>query len=212
MHLQYLVFWLIVTQFTLQGQHNSSTSLQTHKDLKVAYFASGCFWCVEAVFESVEGVVEAVSGYSGGDEPNPTYREVSYGRTSHAEAVAVYYNPEVRSYEDLVAVYYNSHDPTQVNGQGPDKGRQYRSIAFYQNDHEKAVLFAYKKALNDSGVYQKPIATEIVKFERFYPAEEYHQNYEKLHPNDPYIKAVSIPRINRFKALMPELLKRTFSH
>ena len=208
MNLRHLLFLLLITQFSLQGQN----SFETNTDLKVAYFASGCFWCVEAVFESVEGVVEAVSGYSGGSEPNPTYREVSYGRTSHAEAVAVYYDPILRSFADLVAVYYNSHDPTQVNGQGPDKGKQYRSIVFYQNEFEKDILTAYKKAVAESGLYQKPIATEIVPFERFYPAEDYHQNYEKLHPNDPYIRSVSIPRINRFKALMPELLKVKPSH
>jgi peptide-methionine (S)-S-oxide reductase len=113
------------------------------EDAAVAYFASGCFWCVEAVYESVEGVYEVISGYSGGTEKNPTYREVSYGRTSHAEAVAVYYDPKVRSFADLVSVYYASHDPTSVNRQGPDKGRQYRSIAFYQNELEKMIIESY---------------------------------------------------------------------
>ncbi|MGE3799651.1 MAG: peptide-methionine (S)-S-oxide reductase MsrA [Candidatus Kapaibacterium sp.] len=175
--------------------------------LSKAYFASGCFWCVEAVFESVRGVKEAVSGYSGGDEENPTYKQVGSGATGHAEAVEVYYDPAVVSYETLVKVYYGSHDPTTVNGQSPDFGTQYRSIIFYQNDEEKKIAESFRDSLAASRAYEKPIATEIVPFKKFWVAEEYHQNYERLHPDQSYVKNVSIPRLRRFQEKFPELLK-----
>ncbi|MBI1267802.1 MAG: peptide-methionine (S)-S-oxide reductase MsrA [Cryomorphaceae bacterium] len=172
-----------------------------------AYFASGCFWCVEAVYESVRGVVEVESGYSGGKEKNPTYEQVGAGRTGHAEAVVVYYDPAVVDFATLVDVYYGSQDPTTVDGQAPDFGRQYRSIIFYSNENERLIAEEKKRALAESGMYSAPIATEIVAFEKFWPAEDYHQNYEKLHPDNGYVMKVSIPRLNRFKAKFPELLK-----
>jgi peptide-methionine (S)-S-oxide reductase len=172
-----------------------------------AYFASGCFWCVEAVFESVRGVEEAISGYSGGKEFNPTYRQVSSGQTGHAEAVEVYYNPDLVSYHTLVKVYYGSHNPTTVDGQAPDFGKQYRSIIFYQNEEEKKIANAYKDSLEASGTYKDPLATEIVSFKKFWKAEEYHQDYERRNPNQPYVRSVSIPRLNKFKEKFPELLK-----
>ena len=196
---------------TAQTTDNHNVEVQ-NKDLSKyskAYFASGCFWCVEAVFESVEGVAEAVSGYSGGHTPNPTYQSIGTGTTGHAEAVEVYYNPEVVSYETLVKVYYGSHNPTTINGQTPDFGTQYRSIIFYQNESEKEVAEDFRDALNDSGQYSEPIATEIVAFKKFHMAEEYHQNYEKLHPDNSYVRNVSIPRLNRFKEMFSELLKES---
>lgn len=174
---------------------------------KKAYFASGCFWCVEAIFESVRGVEEAISGYSGGKEANPTYEQVSRGSTGHAEAVEVYYDPDVVSFETLVEVYYGSHNPTTVDGQAPDFGKQYRSIIFYQNDEEKKIAEDYKAKLEASGKYDEPIATEIVPFKKFWVAEDYHQNYERNHPDQPYVKNVSIPRLRKFQAKYPELLK-----
>ena len=177
------------------------------QEYETAYFASGCFWCVEAIFESVKGVKEAVSGYSGGEEENPTYEQVAYGRTSHAEAVEVYYNPEEVSYFQLVQVFFGSHDPTSLNRQGPDRGTQYRSIAFYKNAEEKKIIEAYIQALNENGVYNDPIVTEVVPFTVFYKAEDYHQDYERKNPNNGYIQNVSIPRLNRFKKNFPEYLK-----
>jgi peptide-methionine (S)-S-oxide reductase len=171
---------------------------------ETAYFASGCFWCVEAVYESLKGVKEAVSGYSGGKEANPTYELVGSHRTRHAEAVEVYYDPAVISYATLVKVFYGSQDPTTV-GQSPDFGDSYRSIIFYKNAEEKAIAEAAKKEIAKE--YSKPIVTEIIPFEKFWKAENYHQNYEKLNPNQPYVRSVSIPRLNRFKAKFPELLK-----
>ena len=182
-------------------------SLQELQQYETAYFASGCFWCVEAIFESVKGVKEAVSGYSGGPEENPTYEQVAYGRTRHAETVEVYYNPEEISYFQLVQVFFGSHDPTSLNRQGPDSGPQYRSIAFYKDENEKKIIEAYIQALTQNDVYGRPIVTQVVPFEIFYKAEEYHQDYERKNPNNGYIQNVSIPRLNRFKKNFPEYLK-----
>ena len=170
-----------------------------------AYFASGCFWCVEAVYESVKGVDEVINGYSGGHTINPTYEASNTGRTGHAEAVEVIYDPQVISFSTLVDVYFASQNPTQVNGQGPDNGSQYRSIIFYQNDHQKQIILKKKEAL--SKILNKEVAAEVYPFQKFWIAEDYHQNYEKLHPENRYVQGVSIPRLNRFKAKMPELLK-----
>ncbi len=172
-----------------------------------AYFASGCFWCVEAIFESLKGVEEAISGYAGGQEENPNYRDVSAGATGHAEAVEVYYNPEIIDYKTLVKVYYGSHNPTTVNGQAPDFGSQYRSMILFQNEMEENIANAFKDSLENSGTYDEAIATEIVPLEKFWEAEDYHQNYEKNNPNQPYVRSVSIPRLNKFKEKFPELLK-----
>ncbi|WP_298488285.1 peptide-methionine (S)-S-oxide reductase MsrA [uncultured Maribacter sp.] len=181
---------------------------QELSDYETAYFASGCFWCVEAIFESVKGVKEVVSGYSGGKEKNPTYEDVGYGKTTHAETVEVFYDPNVISFTALVQVFFGSHDPTTLNRQGPDKGTQYRSIAFYKNEKEKEIITSYIKALKDQNVYDGlPITTEVTAFSKFYKAEEYHQDYEKRNPDNSYIKNVSIPRLNRFKKNFGEFLK-----
>ncbi|WP_047245955.1 peptide-methionine (S)-S-oxide reductase MsrA [Maribacter thermophilus] len=175
---------------------------------ETAYFASGCFWCVEAIFESVKGVKEVISGYAGGKEENPTYEMVGRGKTSHAEAVEVYYDPKVISFTALVQVFFGSHDPTTLNRQGPDKGPQYRSIAFYKNDKEKKIIESYIQALKDQNVYDgATITTEVTPFTKFYKAEDYHQDYERNHPNNPYIQNVSIPRLNRFKQNFGDFLK-----
>ena len=176
--------------------------------LSTATFASGCFWCVEAIFESLHGVREGVSGYAGGEEENPTYDEVSAGRTGHAESVMVYYDSTVIDFPTLVRVYYGSHDPTTVDGQAPDFGRQYRSVIFYANEEEKRIAESFRDSLEGSGAYDEPIATEILPLERFWPAEEYHQDYERRNPDHPYIRSVSIPRIERFRERFPELLKQ----
>lgn len=173
----------------------------------VAYFASGCFWCVEAIFESVEGVSEAVSGYAGGHTKNPTYQTIGTGRTGHSETVAVYYNPKKVSFKTLVDVFFGSHDPTTKDGQYPDFGTQYRSIAFYKSDKEKIIIENAVKKLNKE-VYNNNIVTEVTKFSIFYKAEEYHQDFEKRNPYNSYIRNISIPRLNKFKSKFPELLKK----
>ena len=172
--------------------------------LQTAYFASGCFWCVEAIFESVNGVQEAVSGYTGGASKNPTYEEICTGKSGHAESVKVYYDSSVVSFETLVEVFFNSHDPSTLNRQGPDSGTQYRSAIFYETDGEREMANTAIRKLKGQGT---KVTTVVSPLDVFYEAEAYHQNYEKLHPNQPYVRSVSIPRLNAFKAKMPEVLK-----
>lgn len=202
-----IVFLIASCLGVAKNEVNESKEMyKSFQETKVAYFASGCFWCVEAIFESLKGVEEAVSGYSGGHTTNPTYESTGRGDTGHAETVAIYYNPKIVSFETLLKVYYSSHNPTTVNGQHPDYGSQYRSIVFYSNEQEKRSINSVIAKLNKE-VYNGKIATEVQKFTKFYKAEEYHQDFEKRNPNQPYVKAVSIPRLNRFKKKFPELLK-----
>ena len=175
--------------------------------LEKVVFAQGCFWCTEHVFESVKGVKEVISGYAGGNEQNPTYEEVGSGSTGHAEAIEVIYDPSKISYDQLLKVYFNSGDITQVNGQGNDRGTQYRSIVFYNNLKQKKSADDYIKSLDASGKFASKIAVEVVPFKKFYSAEDYHQNYANLHPNEGYVKGVSIPRYERAIKNFPELLK-----
>ena len=173
----------------------------------VAYFASGCFWCVEAVYEHIAGVAEVISGYAGGQTKNPNYKQVVTGRTGHAETIKVIYDPKKVSFETLVYAFFGSHDPTTLNRQGPDKGTHYRSIAFYKTLEEKNTIENIIQKLQAAKRYQNPIVTEVKKFEVFYQAEDYHQDYEKNNANNPYIKAVSKPRVSRFLQAYPELIK-----
>ncbi|HLO54503.1 MAG TPA: peptide-methionine (S)-S-oxide reductase MsrA [Saprospiraceae bacterium] len=175
----------------------------------VATFAGGCFWCTETIFESIKGVSEVISGYSGGKETNPTYESVGSGQTSHAEAFEVYYDPSVISFKDLVRVFFASIDPTTVDGQRPDFGKQYRTIAFFRNDSERAII--ENKIKEISSEYNKPIATQVVKFETFYKAEDYHQDFVKRNPNQGYVRAESIPRKERTLAKVKDLLKTNVS-
>ena len=186
----------------------TSQSYNVAQHLETAYFASGCFWCVEAVFEQVNGVEEVISGYAGGDTVNPTYNQVVTGRTGHAETTKVIYDPKKIDFKTLVTVFFGSHDPTTLNRQGPDKGTHYRSIAFYQNDAEKLIIKEHIEKLTNAKRYMNPIVTEVKAYEVFYQAEDYHQNYEQNNPNNPYIKAVSKPRVSSFLQAYPELLKK----
>lgn len=177
----------------------------TQEGYEKAYFASGCFWCIEAIYESVNGVKESISGYAGGHTKNPTYESNNTGRTGHAEAVEVIYDPEKISFETLVDVYFGSQNVTQKNGQGPDRGSQYRSIIFYQNKSQKDVIEKKINALQES--YDQPIVAEVMPFQKFWKAEAYHQDYKKKHPNNSYIRNVSNPRFEKFKAKFPELIR-----
>lgn len=177
-------------------------------DYSNAVFASGCFWCVEAVFESVEGVVEAVSGYSGGSASSANYTAVSSGESKHAEAVVVYYDEKVISYETLLKVFFGSHDPTTLNRQGPDAGTQYRSAIFYQSEAEKIAIDKYVETLKSEKIFDGAITTEITPLVAFYEAEEYHQDFERRNPTQGYVQAVSIPRLKKFQKKYPELLKK----
>ncbi|MGI8952333.1 MAG: peptide-methionine (S)-S-oxide reductase MsrA [Chitinophagaceae bacterium] len=165
----------------------------------VATFSEGCFWHSEIVFQSLIGVRDAVSGYAGGTTKNPTYEEVSTGKTGHAETVQVYYDPSKISYQTLVAAFFASQDPTELNRQGPDEGTQYRSIAFYRNENEKQIIETEIKKLTDSKNYKNKIVTEVLPFTKFYPAEDYHQEYIYHNPENPYVQNVSIPDYLEFK-------------
>jgi peptide methionine sulfoxide reductase msrA/msrB len=178
----------------------------TQTEVTVATFAGGCFWCTETIFESIKGVTEVISGYSGGKETDPTYKSVGGGQTGHAEAFQVYYDPKIISYKDLVRVFFASIDPTTVDGQKPDYGKQYRTIAFYSNNDEKTII--EQKIKEISGEYKSPIATQVVKFEKFYEAEEYHQDFVKRNPNQGYVRAESIPRRERTLAKVKDLVKK----
>lgn len=175
--------------------------------LSQATFAAGCFWHEEALFESIKGVKEAISGYAGGHTSNPTYEIVESGSTGHAETVNVYYDSSVVSYATLLKVYFAGQDPTQVNGQGPDEGTQYRSIAFYRNDKEKQMIEQMIHQMNASGKFSRPIAVQVSPLSKFWLAEDYHQNYIKQNPTGGYVQNVSIPEIQHFQKLYPELIK-----
>jgi len=165
----------------------------------VATFSEGCFWHAEIIFQSLVGVRDAVSGYAGGTDTNPDYEKVSTGTTGHAETVQVYYDPSKISYETLVKALFASMDPTELNRQGNDAGTEYRSIAFYRTDAEKKIIDAEIKRINDAKMYKNKIVTEVVPFTKFYPAEDYHQEYVYYHPDNSYVKNVSIPDYLEFK-------------
>jgi len=166
---------------------------------KTAVFAEGCFWHSELVFQSLEGVRDALSGYAGGSYPDPNYERVSTGETGHAEAIKVYYDPSKISYKQLVRVFFASHDPTSLNRQGQDVGTEYRSIAFYNTADEKQVIEAEIDSLKTTKKYSNPIVTEVLSLKKFYPAEEFHQEYVHKHPDNDYVKYVTIPEFIAFK-------------
>lgn len=174
---------------------------------EIATFGAGCFWCVEAVFQQIKGVEKVKSGYMGGKIKNPTYREVCSGLTGHAEVCQLTYDPTKVSFEELLEVFWQTHDPTTLNRQGNDEGTQYRSSVFYHNDNQKRLAENYMKKLNEAGIWSKPIVTEIVKAEQFYEAEDYHQNYYNLNGNQPYCSFVIKPKIDKVKKVFATKLK-----
>ncbi len=173
-----------------------------------ATFGAGCFWCVEAVFQNLEGVVSVVSGYEGGKISNPTYKEVCSGLTGHAEVIQIIYDPAVISFEDLLEVFWQTHDPTTLNRQGNDSGTQYRSVIFYHNDEQKILAEKYKKELDASGAFDQPIVTEISPASIFYKAEEYHQNYYNENGSQPYCTFVIKPKVDKVKKVFGDKLKK----
>ncbi len=193
------------TQQEKTEQNISETSQVPFEKLDTATFAGGCFWCVEASFEQIKGVEEAVSGYAGGKKSTADYKMVSSGRTEHTETVQIYYDPEVISYETLLDIFFTAHDPTQLNRQGPDVGTQYRSAIFYHSEEQLSLAKAKIEELKD--IYPKPIVTQLNAYTAFYPAEDYHQDYEEKHPYDRYIMNVSRPKIDRVKKKFADILK-----
>lgn len=177
-------------------------------NLQTATLAGGCFWCLEAVFDEVKGVEGVESGYTGGRSANPSYREVCNGDTGHAEVVQVHFDPNVVSYRDLLNVFFAIHDPTTMNRQGNDIGTQYRSAIFYHDDEQKKVAEELIKELNAQKIWDKPIVTEVSKLDKFYMAEDYHQEYFARNPYQPYCMAVVAPKVSKFRKHFLELLKK----
>lgn len=178
------------------------------KDLEVATLGSGCFWCTEAFFLRLKGVESVVSGYSGGQIKNPTYREVCSGLTGHAEVIQVKFDPTLISFAEVLEIFWNTHDPTTLNKQGADEGTQYRSVVFYHNEMQKKIAEEYKVQLDKSGTYKNPVVTEISPFTTLYPAEEYHQNYYALNPNQGYCQYVIRPKVEKFNKQYADRLKK----
>lgn len=174
----------------------------------VATFGAGCFWCVEAVFEELKGVSKVESGYSGGHVKNPTYKEVCTERTGHAEVVQVHYDSNIISFDELLEVFWQTHDPTTLNQQGADKGTQYRSAVFYHDEAQKKAAESYKEKLNASGAWDNPVVTEITAFSKFYPAENYHQDYYELNGSQPYCSYVIQPKMEKFRKVFADKLKK----
>jgi len=180
---------------------------EKNENTEVATLAAGCFWCVEAIFQQVPGVVKVVSGYSGGKVKNPAYREVCNGTTGHAEACNITFDPQKVSYETLLSVFWQTHDPTTLNKQGNDEGTQYRSAIFYHNEKQKELALKYLAELNASHAFEKPIVTEVSAYTNFYSAEDYHQNYFKQNGNEPYCQFVVAPKVEKFKKVFKDKLQ-----
>lgn len=185
---------------------NTNLSIEANQD--TATFASGCFWCVEAIFQRLKGVNQVTSGYSGGDIKNPSYKEVCTGRTNHAEAVQILFDPSQISYDELLEVFWKTHDPTTLNRQGADEGTQYRSAIFFHDENQKSLAENYKKKLNASGAWDKPIVTEITAYTNFYKAEDQHQNYFNANGNQPYCSFVIQPKVEKFEKVFKDKLKK----
>lgn len=177
------------------------------KKLETATLAAGCFWCVEAVFDDLRGVEDVVSGYSGGHTENPTYREVCSETTGHAEVTQIKFDPEELSFRDLLYVFFAVHDPTTLNRQGNDIGTSYRSAIFYHNDEQKRIAEEVIAELDDKDIWNDPIVTEVTEFTKFYPAEDYHQEYFANNPTQPYCAAVVAPKVMKFRKMFLDRLK-----
>ncbi len=178
------------------------------KNMDVATFGNGCFWCTEAIFQGVEGVEKVESGYSGGQVENPTYKQVCTGETGHAEVLQIYYDSTKISFQNLLEIFWKTHDPTTLNRQGNDAGTQYRSAIFFHDEKQRELAVKYKADLNASGAFSKPIVTEIVPFSKFYKAEDYHQNYYKENGEQPYCTFVIQPKVDKFEKVFKDRLKK----
>jgi peptide-methionine (S)-S-oxide reductase len=185
-----------------------STMTANPQGLETATFASGCFWCTEAIFLNVDGVYNVQSGYIGGKVKNPTYKEVCSGLTGHAEAIQLNYDPKIVTYDELLEIFWKTHDATTLNKQGADEGTQYRSAVFYHNEEQKKAAEFYKKKLNEGGIFDGQIVTEITPASVFYKAEDYHQNYYNLNQNAPYCSYVITPKLDKFKKVFKEKMRQ----
>jgi peptide-methionine (S)-S-oxide reductase len=209
MYKLYLFFILIVfTGNNIFGQQLKFKNTEMKQKLETATLANGCFWCTEAIFQRLKGVESVVSGYTGGDIKNPTYSEVSLGTTGHAEAIEITFNPNIISFQEILDVFFSTHDPTTLNRQGYDVGTQYRSAIFYHSEKQKEVAEKFIKALTDAKVFDKKIITQIVPFKQFYKAESYHQNYYNNNKNQGYCRAVINPKLEKFIKKYKDKLKK----
>ncbi|MGA2738188.1 MAG: peptide-methionine (S)-S-oxide reductase MsrA [Bryobacteraceae bacterium] len=200
---------LIAAQFPDPAVDNKGPVGDFLKGKQTAVLAGGCFWCVEAVFQQIEGVEKVVSGYSGGDQASAHYEIVSTGKTGHAESVQVTYDPRKISYGQILKVFFSvAHDPTQLNRQGPDSGPQYRSVVFYSNPEQKKIADAYIRQLDQARVFRSPIVTQVVELKAFYPAEEHHQNFCRRNPQNRYVVNVAMPKVDKVQKEVPELAKQ----
>jgi len=202
----FLVFTIILSQngVTAQNDMNSDTNIK----YDTATFGTGCFWCSEAIFSRVEGVISTTVGYSGGTEPNPDYKLVCSGSTNYAEVTQIVYNPNIVSFRELLEIFWNTHDPTTLNRQGADVGTQYRSVIFYHNKKQKEEAQFYKDQLEKEKIWDKPIVTEISPFISFYKAEDYHQDYYENNPHAGYCNFVITPKVEKFEKIFKDQLKK----
>ena len=192
---KYSIHSFITTIFL--GLIMAETENNTQQEIEQATFGAGCFWCVEAIFERLDGVMDVRSGYTGGKIENPTYDDVCSGETGHVEVVQVNFNPQIIGFEKLLDIFWKSHDPTTLNRQGADMGTQYRSAIFYHSDKQREIAEKSKKKTDKSGLYEDPIVTEITRLATFYPAEEYHQDYYRQNSNAPYCQVVIQPKLKK---------------
>ncbi|VAW25461.1 Peptide-methionine (S)-S-oxide reductase MsrA [hydrothermal vent metagenome] len=193
-----IVIVFAVTVNNLNAQSSYSKKLKMSDNLEIATLANGCFWCTEAIFQRLKGVNKITSGYTGGTIKNPAYREVTTGRTGHAEAIQIVFNPSIITFQEILDVFFSTHDPTTLNKQGYDRGTQYRSAIFYHSNEQKEIAENFIKALTEASVFENPIVTEITKFDTFYKAEEYHQNYYNNNKTQGYCTAVINPKLEKF--------------
>lgn len=200
------------SQQTEQTQMEETLDSSQMTNLDTATFGAGCFWCVEAVFQDMKGVVKVESGYAGGHKVNPTYKDVCTGTTGHAEVARIWFDPKVISYETLLEIFWHAHDPTTLNRQGGDVGTQYRSVIFYHNDRQKEIAEASKAETDSSGLWPDPIVTQIQPVPAYYPAEDYHQNYFNNNPNQGYCRAVVGPKVQKIRKKYHHLLKSAEAH
>ena len=205
-----LFLFLAFSSFATAGQNSASEDkkeMKVSEKTEIATLGGGCFWCIEAIYTRVKGVNKVTSGYAGGHVANPTYEQVSSGTTGHAEVVQIEFNPAKITYQEILNIFWQIHDPTQLNRQGNDIGTQYRSVIFYHNDRQKEIAEQSKKELEQAKVFDKPIVTEISAFEHFYPAENYHKNYYDRNSSEPYCQLVINPKLQKFKKHFSEYLK-----
>lgn len=222
MNYKKLINWLSISIiFSVSSANLSCNELEKDPEMQIrrsmteakikadkATFGSGCFWCTEAIFERVNGVIDVVSGYAGGQTENPTYEEVCTGSTGHAECTQITFNPEVITYDELLEIFWKTHDPTTLNRQGNDVGTQYRSVIFYHNEEHKQKAEYYKKKLDEEKIWKDPIVTEISPLRKFYKAEKYHQDFYENNPYQGYCAFIITPKIEKFEKVFKDKLKK----